>query len=114
VRLGASTRRLDRTLGPALAPGQYVFGPINVDIRSRQRRVVRVILLSPQATVDGHELSEGYDRLRADLLGWSALDCPDGTHALWQRSFNGVSTRLEFAGNRFTLASIGHAQPARC
>jgi hypothetical protein len=114
VRLGVSIRRLRRELAPALAPGQYVFGPIEVYVRSRRRRVVRVIVLSPQAKVDGHRLSERYARLRTELAGWSVLDCPDGTHLLFQRTADGISTRLEFTKTRFTLAFIGRAAPATC
>ena len=114
VRLGARVRRLNRTLGPAIAAGQYVFGPIAVDIHSHRGRVDRVIVHSARATINGHPLSDGYDRLRRELAGWTALECANGPRVLFRRSPDGVSTRLEFTGARFDQAFIARARPASC
>jgi hypothetical protein len=71
ARLGVPVRTLDRILAPAIAPGQYVLGPIRVDTTADGRGLVdQVVVLSPQATVDGHPLSDGYARLRRELVGW--------------------------------------------
>jgi hypothetical protein len=114
VRLGARVRALNRRLGPTISAGQYVFGPIEVDIRPYHRRVDHLIVLSARATIDGHPLSDGYDRLRHELTGWTGLVCPNGPHVLFRHSANGVSTRLEFTGARFDQAFIGRARPASC
>jgi hypothetical protein len=114
VRLGVRVRRLNRRLGPAVAPGRYVFGPITVDVRSRRGRLDRVIVYSARATVEGHRLSDGYDRLRHELAGWTALECPNGPRVLFRRGPDHVSTRLAFNGARFDLAFIGRAGPATC
>jgi hypothetical protein len=81
-RLGMRVRALDSRLGPAISPGQYVFGPIEVDIHRYHRRVDHLIVLSARATIDGHALSEGYDRLRRELAGWTELVCRDGPRAV--------------------------------
>jgi hypothetical protein len=115
VRLGVSTRTLNRTAGPAIAAGQYVFGPIRVDIRSdRNGRVDRIVVLSAQATVDGHPLSDGYARLLRELIGWSTLHCRNGPHVLQEQNSNQVSTWLQFAAGRFDLAFIGAVPAGAC
>jgi hypothetical protein len=114
VRLRMRVRALNRRLGPAISPGRYVFGPIEVDIRPYHRRVDRVIVLSARATIDGHLLGDGFDRLGRELTGWTTLECPSGPRALFLRSPNGVSTRLLFTGARFDQAFIGRAPPATC
>ncbi|MEA2158437.1 MAG: hypothetical protein QOD66_817 [Solirubrobacteraceae bacterium] len=115
VRLGTRLRKLASEIGPALQPGRWVFGPIEADTQATPvGRVNRLAVLSPQATVDGHHLGEGYARLRQKLAGWRSLDCGSGRRILLLDNAGGVSTRLEFARDRFNLAWIGSARPGTC
>jgi hypothetical protein len=116
ARLGARLRSLSRAAGPALAAGEYVFGPIDVHVRADHGRIDQLAVLSAQATIEGHRLSEGYSRLRRELRGWRALRCgpPDGPNVLVRAGEGRVSTRLEFAGARFNLAFIGAVPPGAC
>jgi hypothetical protein len=119
VRLGARLTELDRRIGPALGPGQWpgqwAFGPIQVDTQaSRDGRVVELLVNSPQATLDGRPLGEGYHRLRHEFGGWRSLDCGSGLRVLSLDGAGGISTHLEFAGDTFGLAWIGTARPGEC
>jgi hypothetical protein len=108
-------RTLDRILAPAIAPGQYVLGPIRVDTTADGRGLVdQVVVLSPQATVDGHPLSDGYARLRRELAGWTAEDCHNAPYSLHQQSANGVSTWLYFAGRQLDQAVTGVVHTDSC
>jgi hypothetical protein len=112
VRLGVPVPTIDQAAGPAIAPGQWVVGPIEVDTQTnRHGRVDRLVVLSRQATIDGHPLSDGYATLRSELAGWHAVDCRVPRTTLHVRLLvhadrDGVSTRLEFIGTRFTGAFI--------
>ena len=115
VRLGVPYSALFRRIGPALGPGQWVFGPIEVATqRARDGRVDRLAILSPQARIDGHPLGEGYQRLSHELLGWRELNCGHGERVLMLAGPHGVSTRLEFASGAFGLAWIGVTAPNTC
>jgi hypothetical protein len=115
VRLGAPLRALARRIGPALQPGEWVFGPIEAFTgASRDGRVDTLAVDSPQATIDGHPLGEGYVHLSRQLTEWRSLDCGTGLRVLVLDGPGGISTRLEFAGDRFNLAWIGTAPPGAC
>jgi hypothetical protein len=115
VRLGVPYSALSRRIGPALGPGQWVFGPIEVATqRARNGRVDRLAVLSPQARIDRHPLGEGYRRLSHELLGWRQLNCGHSERVLMLAGPHGVSTRLQFAGGTFELARIGVTPPNTC
>jgi hypothetical protein len=117
VRLGALLRTINQTVGPAISPGQWVVGPIDVDTQADRRgRVDRLVVLSPQATVDGYPLSSGYVSLRRELTGLHTLDCRAGVHIpmLVHDDAHGISTRLEFAGTQFTGAFIEAVPAGTC
>jgi hypothetical protein len=113
ARFGASLQTVNRKLGPALARGEYVLGSIEISVHAdRRSHIDQVAVRSPQATVDGHPLSDGYARLRRQLKGWRALNCRQPV--LLNNGSHGISTRLEFTRDRFTLALIGIVPAGRC
>ncbi len=117
VRLGVPLRTINSKVGPAISPRQWVVGPIEVDTQADHRgRVDRLVVLSPQATIDGYPLSSGYASLRRELAGWHTLDCQAGLHVLMlvHDDADGISTRLEFAGARFTGAFIETVPAGTC
>ncbi len=117
VSLGASLQTLNRRLGPALSPGDYVVGPIQVITHpDRDGRVDQLATFSPQATIDGHHLDEGYARLQRELTGWRALRCAGPAHitVLAHASADGISTRLVFDSGSFAMAFVGKVQPWTC
>jgi hypothetical protein len=115
VRLGALLRTIDRSIGPAISPGQWVDGPIEIDTQSDHRgRVSRLVVLSAEATIDGHPISDGYTKLRHELGGWRALRCHGGTRILLDENTHGVSTRLEFTGHQFIGAFIEPVPSSTC
>jgi hypothetical protein len=117
VRLGALLQTINQKVGPAISPGQWVVGPIDVDTQADHRgRVDRLVVLSPQATIDGYPLSSGFASLRRELAGWHTLDCRAGVHIpmLVHDDADGISTRLEFAGTHFTGAFIEAVPAGTC
>lgn len=117
VRLGVHIGTINQKVGPAMAPGQWVVGPIEVDTQAdHHARVDRLVVVSPQATIDGHPLSDGYASLRRELPGWHTLDCRAGLHVLMlvHDDADGISTRLEFVGTRFTGAFIEAVPAGTC
>lgn len=115
VRLGVRDKELAERIGPALQPGRWAFGPIEVFTQAaRDGRVDRLAVVSPQATIDGHALGEGYARLSHELVGWRSLDCQRPERMLELDGPEGISTRLEFADDTFELAWIGTVHTATC
>ncbi len=107
VTLGSSLRRLNSRLGPALEPGEYVLGSSTVSVQAGRRTGIdRIAVTSPQVSVDGYRLGAGFTRLQQQLQGWRAKTCPNGANTL-RNEAGGVSTILEFAGNRFNVAVLG-------
>lgn len=115
ARIGTPIATLRREIGPAIAAGQWVLGPLQLGIRTDSHGHVRTVaVLSPQATVAGHALSDGYARLRRELGGWQPFHCKGGPYVLRQTAANGTSTWLEFGHDRFDLAYVGPVPAGRC
>ena len=115
VHLGAVVREIDRSIGPAIAPGQWVIGPVEIDTQTnRHSRVSGLVVLSAQATINGHPISDGYATLKKELLGWHTLQCHGGTRVLLHQDANGISTRLEFIPHQFIGVFIEPVPAGTC
>jgi hypothetical protein len=115
VALGAALSTLQRRLGPAIEPGDFAFGSVQVYVQhDGSRRIDELAVTSPLVTVDGAELGAGFGAVRRHLTGWTRLSCPEGEHALQLSAAGGISTVREFAGNRFSIALVGSIPPGTC
>jgi hypothetical protein len=107
VAIGGSVRDLTRKLGPVIEPGEYVLGPMVIFVqRGRQDRIVRFGVSSPDVTIDGARLGDGFNRLKRLLQGWSAVTCQNGVNTL-RYDTGTTSTVIEFSGDQFNLAVVG-------
>jgi hypothetical protein len=115
ARIGVSIAAVRRQIGPAIGAGQWVLGPLELGIRTDGHGQVRAVgVLSSQATVAGHPLSDGYARIRRELTGWQPFHCKQGPYVLRQTGANGISTWLQFDQGRFNLAYVGPVPAGRC
>jgi hypothetical protein len=114
VAIGGSVRELTQKLGPVIEPGEYVLGPMVIFVQhGQQDRVVRFGVSSPDVTIDGAPLGDGFSRLKGLLQGWHAVTCQNGVNTL-RHDTGTTSTVIEFAGDRFNLAVVGELSPGRC
>jgi hypothetical protein len=92
-----------------------VDGPIEIDTQSDHRgRISRLVVLSAEATINGHPISDGYNKLRDELGRWRALRCHGRTRVLVDTNPHRVSTRLEFTGRQFIGAFIEPVPASTC